>query len=196
MRNIFIGMILVFLNFDITLGSSKIGLIPSFIGYAYMYFGVLELSEYSHKFVKIAPVIKVMAIYTGFMYLIDLLGFSASFEIPFGFGSFLDVGVPLEFILLSVLLGLISTFASLFISYEIIQGIKDIESVKMKDLNSGQLLSTWKILVVFSLLTYVLLIIPELAIICIIVIVIVDIYYLFVFNKSKNLYYENDENTL
>jgi Archaeal/vacuolar-type H+-ATPase subunit I len=196
MRNIFIGMILVFLNFDITLGSSKIGLIPSFIGYAYMYFGVLELSEYSHKFVKIAPVIKVMAIYTGFMYLIDLLGFSASFEIPFGFGSFLDVGVPLEFILFSVLLGLISTFVSLFISYEIIQGIKDIESVKMKDLNSGQLLSTWKILAVFSLLTFVLLIIPELAIICIIVIVIVDIYYLFVFNKSKNLYYENDENTL
>ena len=195
MRKIFIGMILVFLNFDITMGSSKIGLIPSFIGYAYMYSGVLELSDYSNKFVKIAPIIKVMAIYTGFIYLMDLLGFSAYFTLPLG-STFSDIEIPFAFVLFGILLGWISMIASLYISYEIIQGIKDIESVKMKNLNSDQLLSTWKLLAVFTVLSYALLfIVPELALICIILAIIVSIYYLFVFNKSKNLYYENDDDT-
>ena len=193
MRKIFIGMILVFLNFDITLGPSKIGLIPSFVGYAYMYSGVMELSDYSDKFVKIAPIIKVMAIYTGFIYLMDLLGFSAYFTLPLG-STFSDIGIPFAFVLFGILLGFISMIASLYISYEIIQGIKDIESVKMKNLNSDQLLSTWKLLAVFTVLSFALLfIVPELALICIILAIIVSIYYLFVFNKSKNLYYENDE---
>ena len=196
MRNIFIGMIFVFLNFDITIGSSKLGLIPSFIGYAYMYSGVMELSGYSNKFVKIAPIIKIMVVYTGLLYLMDLLGLSAHFELPL-FGTLLDAGIPLEFFIFSILLGLISVIASLYISYEIIQGIKDIESIKMKSLNSDQLFSTWKLLAVFSILSFVLLFtVPALAIICVIAGVIVNIYYLFVFNKSKNLYYENDENTL
>ena len=193
MRKIFIGMILVFLNFDITLGPSKIGLIPSFVGYAYMYSGVMELSDYSDKFVKIAPIIKVMAICTGFIYLMDLLGFSAYFTLPLG-STFSDIEIPFAFVLFGILLGLISMIASLYISYEIIQGIKDIESVKMKNLNSDQLLSTWKLLAVFTVLSFALLfIVPELALICIILAIIVSIYYLFVFNKSKNLYYENDE---
>jgi hypothetical protein len=183
-------MILVFLNFDITIGSSKIGLIPSFIGYAYMYSGVMELSGYSNKFVKIAPIIKVMIVYTGLIYLADLLGFSAYF----GLSVWLASDISLEFALFGILLGLISIIASLYISYEIIQGIKDIESVKMKNLNSDQLLSTWKLLADFTFISYVLFLIIPIAAIFIILTTIVSIYYLFVFNKSKNLYYENDEN--
>jgi hypothetical protein len=193
MRNILIGMILVFLNFDITIGSSKIGLIPSFIGYAYMYSGVMELSDYSNKFVKIAPIIKVMVVCTGLIYLADLLGLSAYLQLPGVMIS--DIGVPSGFILFGILLGLIVMIASLYISYEIIQGIKDIENVQMKDLNSDQLLSTWKLLAVLAFLSHALLIIvPGLAFICIILTMAMHIYYLFVFNKSKNLYYENDEN--
>ena len=194
MRNILIGMILVFLNFDITIGSSKIGLIPSFIGYAYMYSGVMELSDYSNKFVKIAPIIKVMIVFTGLIYLADLLGFSAYLQLP-GVIMISDIGIPSGFVLFGILLGLIVMIASLYISYEIIQGIKDIESVQMKDLNSDQLLSTWKLLAVLAFLSHALLIIvPGLAFICIILTMVMHIYYLFIFNKSKNLYYENDEN--
>ena len=36
-------MIFVFLDFDLNIGNSKIGLIPDFIGYIYMYKGAAEL---------------------------------------------------------------------------------------------------------------------------------------------------------
>lgn len=33
MRNIFIGFLFVFLDFNLSLGTSQIGLIPDFVGY-------------------------------------------------------------------------------------------------------------------------------------------------------------------
>ncbi len=173
MKKIFIGMLLVFLNFDINIGSIKIGLIPSFLGYIYMFNGLSEIKYLSDKFLKTMPYVKVMAIYSVILYAMDLL--SISHLIP----------QPISFIL-----GLASTVLSFFISYSIIMGIKDIEILKMQDLNSDKLYSTWKLLVIFTSMTFLSYVFPALALIFIMISFIIVIYYLYIFNITKNLFYE------
>jgi len=94
------------------------------------------------------------------------------------------IGMPIDFVL-----GLISTVVSLFISHGIIMGIRDIEIAKVQNLNAGQLYSTWKLLAIVSLAVYLLYIIPVLAVICMIAGFMIAVYYLSIFNKTKNLYY-------
>ena len=66
MNNIFIGFIFVFLDFNLDLGSSRIGLIPDFIGYVLIYQGLKELSGQSRRFSNAALIRSpsAMAVYT------------------------------------------------------------------------------------------------------------------------------------
>lgn len=172
MQNIFIGMLFVFLNFSLDIGSLRIGLIPTFLGYIYIAKGLLEVTGFSDNFSKVAPYVKGMVVYSGICYAMDLLGIS------------FIIGMPIDFVL-----GLISTVVSLFISHGIIMGIRDIEIAKVQNLNAGQLYSTWKLLAIVSLAVYLLYIIPVLAVICMIAGFMIAVYYLSIFNKTKNLYY-------
>lgn len=173
-KNIFVGMLLVFLNFNLDIGSIRIGLIPTFLGYIFMLRGLSELEGFSEHFRKVSLYVKGMAVYSGICYAMDLFGVSSL------------IGEPISFVL-----GLLSTAFSLFISYKIIMGVRDIEAARAQDLNSGQLYSTWKLLAAFSLITYGLYLVPALMIVCIIISFVVGIYYLYVFNKTKNLFYAN-----
>lgn len=172
MKNIFIGFILVFLDFNLTLGSSQIGLIPDFVGYIVMTRGLIEMADESSMFVKVKPYVTGMTIYTGILYLLDLLGISVS------------LGA------LTYVLAIISMAVSLYISYHIVMGVIDMEGNYNTTLNGSKLKSTWTLLAIFNVLTFVSLLIPFIAIICIVASFIVAIYFLVIFNHSKNLYYE------
>jgi len=174
MKDILIGMLLVFLNFNLDLDSSRIGLIPTFLGYIFMVRGLSELTGRSNRFSHVMPFAKGMIVYSAVCYLLDLFGITSTL------GG-----------LISFALGLITTIISLYISHGIIMGIKDIETMNAKNLNSEQLYSTWKLLALFSLITYMLFFIPALAIVSTIISLIIGLYYLFVFNKTKNLFYDN-----
>ena len=173
MKSIFIGMLLVFLNFNLDINAMRIGLIPTFLGYIFMLKGLSELTEYSGQFSRVMPHTKVMIAYSAICYALDLFGISSS------------LGAPVSFVL-----GLVSTIVSLFISYGIIMGIKDIETTRVQNLNSEQLYTTWKLLATFSLIVYLLYLIPTLAIVCIIIGFIIGVYYLYIFSKTKNLFYD------
>lgn len=166
-------MLLVFLNFNLDIGASRIGLIPSFLGYIFMLNGIAELTQLSGRFISVRPYIIIMTVYSGIFYIMDLLGVSAMISELAALG-----------------LGLLSTVMSLVISYHIVMGIREIESTKIMDLHAEKLYSTWKILAVFSLIGYVLLVIPVLAIVSMVAGLIVGIYYLYIFNQTKNLYYQ------
>lgn len=172
MRNIFIGFILVFLDFNLDLGNSRIGLIPDFIGYYVMIKGLEELIGESDFFIKIKPFATGMAVYSAIMYAMDLFGLSVS------------LGA------LTYLLAIASTAISLYISYNIVMGVIDMEEKDNIHLNGESLKSTWKLLAVFNVLTFVSILFPLGAIIIIIVTLIVSIVFLVEFNKSKNLYYD------
>lgn len=171
MRNIFIGLLLVFLDFNFDINASRIGLIPDFLGYIYMMRGLEEITGHSNWFSKLRPLAMGMAIYSGILYGMDLLGVSASL----GF--------------LSILLGIGSTIISLYISYGIVMGIKEMENAYLWELNAESLFSTWKLLAIFTVLMYIIIFIPFVNLIGLVVGLIINIYFLYSFNNTKNRYY-------
>lgn len=175
MKNIFLGMLFVFLNFHLDIETIRIGLIPTFLGYIFMAYGLSQLAGYSSVFSSVLPYVRIMVLYSGICYVLDITGLSFS------------MGEPINYIL-----SIIATFASLFISYRIIAGIKDVEARRAQSLNSGQLYFAWKLLAIFSGIVYLMYIIPVLALISVIAVFITGIYYLYVFSQTKNLFYKEN----
>ena len=171
-RKIFWGMLFVFLNFNLDLDASRIGLIPTFIGYILLMSGTAELRDYSDHIVKIRPYIGVMVAFSGLLYILDLLGVTPS----------LSWG-------LSFILGLISTIMALVISYNIVMSVLDIEAGRKQRMNFDKLFSTWKFFAVCSVIIYLLFWFPALAIVCIIANLIAVIVFLEQLNRAKNMFY-------
>jgi len=165
-------MLLVFLNFNLDIGAARIGLIPTFIGYIFLVIGLGELIGFSPWFSKVMPFAKVMVVCSGILYGMDLFGITAR------------LGV-----LVAVILGFGLNLIGLYISYGIVVGIKDIETTKGQDLNAGSLYRAWKLLAIFSIMAYLLLPILVLAAFSVIASFVVGIYYLYVLNKTRNLFY-------
>ncbi len=170
MKNIFIGFIFIFLDFNLKLGNSKIGLIPDFVGYMIMLNGLEEMARESKFFIKVRPYVTGMAVYSSLIYIVDFFGASVSLG------------------LLSFSLAFTSTIISLYISYNIVMGVLDIEEQYNTHLAGPSLKTRWQYLAIFSVSSFILQISP-LAIICIIISIIVAIYFLVAFNNSKNLFY-------
>ena len=73
-KNIFVGMLLIFLNFHLDIGYIRIALTPTFFGYMVMRRGLKELSAHSDWFAKTVDRVDVMVVYTAVLYLLDLPG--------------------------------------------------------------------------------------------------------------------------
>lgn len=173
MKNIFTGFILIFLDFNLNIGNSQIGLIPDFAGYIVMLSGLEEMARESDIFIKVKPFAAGMAVYTGILYLLALLGISTS------------LGA------LSYILSLTSLAISLYISYQIVMGVIELEGKYNTLFNGISLKSAWTILAIFNVVVFLFLIIPGLAFLFIVIGFIASINFLVAFNKSKNLYYNN-----
>lgn len=174
MRNIFVGLLFVFLDFNLDLGGARVGLIPDFIGYILIYQGLGEISLLSGWFAKARPFALGMIIYTAVLYAGDL----------FGTWGMQQNGSPL-----GVILGIISVAVSLYISYCIVMGVKDLEVTQERFLDGERLHSVWKVMAVLSVGIYVLMFVPVLAFLSMIALLVVGIVFLVAFNRSKNLYY-------
>lgn len=170
MKRLFIGHFFVFLNFFINFNSARVGFIPDFIGYYFIYLGLKELLKESEYFERILPFVLGMGVYSVITYGLDLSGLSVKFE--------------------SILLvtHLIASVLFYMITYSIIMGIKDIETKRSADLASEKLKKIWQVILVLEILTLVLMMIPTLSLLSIITIItafVLRITYLFVFNKTK-----------
>ncbi len=171
MKNIFIGLLFVFLNFDLNLGSMKISLMPDFVGYLLMIKGFDELAKESEFFEKVRPWSVFMACYTGVIFVLDFLGGSNLYQ------NF------------SFLLGIFNICISLFILYQIVKGVIDIEQKYGIILEGEKLKSLWTIMAILNILTYILLMFTIFTLLLLIILLVVHIIFLVAFNNSKNLYY-------
>lgn len=174
MRNIFIGVLLTFLNFRLNIGDCIIGIIPNFVAYAYMVKGIDELENESQIILNMRKFAVGMIVYSSILYALDLFKISANF------------------ILLSNILKLISTMIGFYISYYIIKGIKEIEKIHSVDLQGETLRLKWDIMV-FSIIAsciFALALIPIIFIILVIITVITTTIFLVAFNKTTKLYEE------
>lgn len=169
-------MVLLILDFHVTIHSSQIGLIPDFLGYIFILNGLSEMAVFSDRFSKISPYVKGLVVFSIILYVMDLFGISVT------------LGVTVSFVL-----ELLSSILVLFISYHIIMGIKDVETTKMQNLNGRQLYSAWKLLATLYLVMYLFLFIsPILVVICAVIGFFVSIYCLVKFYQAKNLFYEQN----
>lgn len=174
MQKIFIGMILILLDFNVNIGASKLDLLPDFIGYICMVKGMTEMIPESFCFEKARPVGIIMGIYFGVVFFLDLIGASAGFNF------------------LAVPSAIVTTVLFLYITYLICQAVLDIEGNKKTDIGGEGLMKTWKLLAVFDGITTLLVLVGLLGsvgILLIIVDFIVYIVFLVCFKNVKNEYY-------
>ena len=170
MNNIFIGFLLIFLDYNLTLNASQIGLIPDFAGYLVMIRGLAEMNGESRQFGAARPWASGMAVYTGLLYALDLFGISAS------------IGA------VSFLLGFASTAVSLYISYLIVMGVRETQEDRGADLNAEKLRSLWALMAMIQVVTYLLLLVPGLNVVSLVAAFIISVFFLVEFNRSKNMY--------
>ncbi|MEA4972443.1 MAG: hypothetical protein VB119_04615 [Candidatus Metalachnospira sp.] len=171
MDNIFIGFILIFLDFNITIANVRIDIIPDFVGYIVMIYGLVEMSNKSSRFMEAKPYAIGMAVYTCILFFIDI------------FSSSTSLGVS------TYIFAFTSTCISIFISYKIVMGVIDMEEKYNVNLNGNTLKSRWTAFAVINILSFVSLLIPPFSIIFLIVGVIIFICFLFALYNSKKLYY-------
>ncbi len=172
MKSIFTGLLFVVLNFNLNLGNSTIELLPDFIGYIILAGGLLELAGESLLFIKVRPYSIGMAVYTGITFVLNLLGMKGSL-------GYLDY-----------ILGILSLIALFYITYNIVQGIKETERSHGAFLNGERLDSIWRWWAAITAFTYLIFLLPGAAIISIIISAVMAICFLVSINTSKNLYYD------
>jgi len=144
--------------------------IHNFIGYILIIKGVDQLISESDNFFKVRPFVQGMAIYSGIVFIMDLLGITASL------GE------------IAILIGIISMVVSLYIIYNIIAGVKDIETNHGIVLNGNELYSLWKAMAVLQVISYITLIIPFFVMVALLANLVLNIVFLVKFYGSANLY--------
>ena len=109
MKGIFWGFFLIFINFYVTINGHTLNLLPTFAGYILLYRAAGELLGESGRFGKLRPFAVAVAIYTGILWVGDLLGVTGANW-------------------LSTLLELAALAVALYISWSVIQAILEMET--------------------------------------------------------------------
>ena len=78
MQQIFLGILFLFLNVNLTLGRVALGLFPDFVGYILLLRGAAALSGQIARFSRMRSLCLGAAIYTGVLYVLDLTGLTAA----------------------------------------------------------------------------------------------------------------------
>lgn len=138
MSSIFWGFFFIFINFNLTVNQHVLNILPPFVGYLLLMRGTRDMEAESSLFAPVRPFAVGMAVYTGILWLGDLLGVT-------GQGNWLGM-----------LLGLAATVISLYVSWAVVQAIRDVESRRGADLNSVSLKTAWTVLAVAQVAAYVL----------------------------------------
>jgi hypothetical protein len=172
MGKIFIGLLFALLDFDIDLGSSKIGLIPDFIGYIIIIAGLREMSYENSFFAKSIPWSVGMVVYSAFCYIGNLFGIWTN-----------------EYI--TIILSIIGTVILFYLLHLIIKGIIEIQNRCEISLYGDNLRQMWIYALAFQILSYITLFssISALTLICILGSFILSILLLIYIYKAKEAYY-------
>ena len=170
MNYIFWGFFFIILDFNITSGYTIIGLLPTFVGYILLLKGLRIIEKLSPRFAKVQSLTIVMAVYTGILYLGNLMGMSGQMY-----------GLSLLLVLASIIVGL-------YIQFNIAMGIKDIEMTHSVILNADTLILLWKFVALGTALSYIGLFIPPFGVLTIILAVVANLIFLYYLYQSKKAF--------
>lgn len=170
MDKLFLGLLFAFLDLNLDLGNVRIGLLPDFLGYIFIVQGCGLLLAESQRFAKVNPVAMVLAVYSGITYAMDLFGISARLGIW------------------GLLLRILFAAVSLYMSYQIVAGVQDIEVRRSADLQAAYLRSVWGGVAVLEVIGLLFSWVPVLNLFCMIAAFVVYICFLVAFHRSRELY--------
>ena len=171
MNKVFFGFLFIFLDINLKLNAHSLNLLPDWLGYILVICGLNELRGESERFTQAKPLCIAMAIYTGILWLLDIFAVSVEYA---GFVGWAISLVPI--------------IVSFYISYLVVRGIGDIQLNRVIDLQYERLMKVWMIHAVAAIATYILLLLPPLAVICLIVSFIAAVVFLVFFNGTRKAY--------
>lgn len=171
MNKLFTAFLLIYLDIDLHFGGSTLGLLPDFVGYIIMFKGLHELREDNPKFEKLHPLVTVLGVYTGVIYIMDLFGVFA------------------EMRWLLFILGLAALALSAVVVYSIILCVQGIESARHSDYSTGVLIKAWRINTIAAFIVHIFTSFGWLRAIAGIVGAAAAILFLFVFYQTKERYF-------
>lgn len=172
MQTIFYGFLFVFLDFNLNLNGVVLGLLPDFVGFLLIARGLREIEALNSRFVRVRPWVIGMVVYTLILYMLDLMAGSVKMD------------------LLSLLLGIAGLVVQLYISFQIVTGITELETERSWHLQGQQLKTVWTYMAVLNGIAYVFCILPLLNVFCVIASCVVGICFLVFFHKTAALYRE------
>ena len=170
MNKLFFGLLLIYLDVNINIDSHTLNLLPDWAGYCLLFSGLLDLAGESEKFTKAKPLCLDMAVYTGVLWVLNLVVGSASLGI------------------FDWILSLAATAVSLYILYLIVSAIGDIETSRAVSIGQPKLMSAWKVMAVAYGAAQVLTILVALAVICLIVGFVATVVFMVYFNNTRKAY--------
>ena len=170
MKDLFLGMVLVFLDVNIGLGAYTFDALPDFVGYFLMLRNLEALSDQSQWFRKARPLTKVMTVYSAALYVVDALAVTVH-------GKFL-----------SFCLGILALTAALLIGYWTVSGVRDLEQRQDRDLEGEKLRSMWLYAAVIHVITYLCGWVPLVGTVGAIAALVMYVCFLAAFYRTMDLY--------
>ncbi len=175
MSKIFIGMFFILFDLKLFLFILNFNILPDFIGYIILLLGIMELKECSKHYKNIIPITICMIIISSIISIINFLMININPVV----NEFID---------------LITTGIFMYLLYEIILGIKDMEKADDNNYKSTTLYKIWQVLLIVLSVGYLSLIIPHfsentfLIIFLSITNIIIFLIFVIAFYITKNIY--------
>ena len=170
MKDLFIGMVLVFLDVNLGLGEHTFDVLPDFVGYFLMLRNLETLSAQSQWFRKARPLAKSMTVYSAVVYAVDALAVTVH-------GKFL-----------SFCLGILALIAGLLIGYWTVSGVRELEQRQNRDLEGEKLRSMWLYAAVIHVITYLCGWVPLVGTVGAIAALVMYVCFLAAFYRTMDLY--------
>ncbi len=137
MDQLFIGMLFILFDFNFSLGSVTIGLLPDFIGYLLAFSGLAKLRGESPILAKCCAFAPIFAAYSAFSYLVSLLGLVAN-------------------VFFIYIIGLVEVILRLYFIYQLVQGLKQLEISQQIELYTERLHKYWALMTAFQVFSLLL----------------------------------------
>lgn len=172
MFQFFLGSIFILLDFNVQLGQTvSIGLLPATVGYVLWAVGLKKMRFYCPRYKKLDLYVVLMIFYSLALYCFDLFG------ITNGLGA------------MGTLLSAISFAYCVFILYQLIRGIQEMEDMYSIKLNSYALKTNWLLVALAGFAGFAArLFSAELSAMVTLASFIVDIIFLLALRKSCNTF--------
>ncbi len=141
MSKIFIGMVFILFDFRLFLFILNFNLLPDFVGYIILLSGILELKKYSKHYKNIIPITIFMIVISSIISIINFFMINLN---------------PVIYELIDI----ITTGIFMYLLYEIILGIKDMEKADDNNYKASTLYKIWQVSLIVLSMGYLSLIIP------------------------------------